>query len=386
MELNMEEEMLLLEIIRDFINNKETVTSNKSIDENKLYKLAKVHKVSNFLQKWADNNCISEEIKNKIQSDFNSQVIKDTNERIELEKVLDKFEENNIETVVVKGIIMKDIYPQNYMRQMCDMDILVHYEDYEKGSKILKDLDFSEYNDHKRHKKDHHLVFIKKPMFTLEMHRKLIPDERDGEEYFNNIWNSCIKYKNYNNVYKMNIEDAYIFCIVHMLKHFKTAGISIRDVLDVYVYNEKYRNEVNQSELSKKFEEIGIKEFEENIKKIAYKWFGNEEIFEFDDVEKYILGGARFSVSVQSAILNKGGKSKMIFRMFFPKYSKMKREYPFLKKIPVLLPIMWCIRIIDKVFLSDTSNKARLERLNLVRKTEINEVKVLGSIYKKVGI
>ena len=156
----MKEAKELLRIIKNFIENTNYMTS-ENIDEETLYHLAKMHKVSNFLIHWAEKNCQSEEIKNKIKQDFNHQIIKDTNENIELDHILNSFEEAGIETLVVKGITMKEVYPQNYMRKMCDIDIMVHPENLKKASNIMKCLGFDKFYDHEKHLVFIHLFLLK---------------------------------------------------------------------------------------------------------------------------------------------------------------------------------------------------------------------------------
>ena len=40
------------------------------------------------------------------------------------------FDEAGIEYILLKGIVLKDLYPSPYMSQMSDVDILIHEEDY----------------------------------------------------------------------------------------------------------------------------------------------------------------------------------------------------------------------------------------------------------------
>ena len=80
----MSEEKILLKIIKSFIENRECVVE-ETIDEERLYELAERHKVSNFLVSWAKKYCQSEKVKEKVLADYNTQIIKDTNENMELE-------------------------------------------------------------------------------------------------------------------------------------------------------------------------------------------------------------------------------------------------------------------------------------------------------------
>ena len=76
----MRETKALLEIIRSFLEQREAVLEG-TIDEPKLYQLAKKHRVSHFLMNWARKDCESGEIKSQIEEDFNYQILRDTNER-----------------------------------------------------------------------------------------------------------------------------------------------------------------------------------------------------------------------------------------------------------------------------------------------------------------
>lgn len=376
----MNEAKVLLKMIKSFIKDTAYVGSEK-VDEEKLYRLAKKHKVSNFLINWAQKDCQSEEIKNKIVCDFNHQIIKDTNETIELEKILNDFEEAGIEMLVVKGVTMKQVYPQDYMRQMCDIDLMIHDKDFKKASKIMKDLGFEEFYDHEKH-----LVFIKNSFILVEMHRKLIPGGDISHEYFNDIWSLCVPYKNYDKVYRMNLEDTYLFCIIHLIRHFKYAGIHIRDVLDVYLFWEKYKKDFRFERLNQKLEEFKAKEFEENIRKIAYQWFGDRAIDDFDEVEKFILKGWSMENHVHYAVGERKGKANYLFRLLFPEFKIMKEKYPVLKKVPVLLPATWGARWLKDIFSKETTVKDRMDKIKLIQEVKQEDVEEILDIYQKLGI
>ncbi len=376
----MEETKVLLKIIKNFMEDTKS-PQTKEIEEKKLYKIAKAHKVENFLKTWAETNCQSETIKKLVLASYHTQIIKDTNENIELEQILEQLEKANIETLVVKGITMKQVYPKDYMRQMCDIDILVHPKDFKKTSKILENLGFNKFFDYERH-----LVFEKKPFILVELHRRLFSGEEADAKYFNSIWHESIAYKNYHNIKRMDQEDTYLFCIMHILHHFQSTGIKIRDILDVYCIYEKYKNSFNFEKLNKKLEEFNIKSFEKNIKKIAYQWFGEEEILEFDEVEKFILKGETIENQINYKVGENQGKAKYLLQMFFPKLKQMQERYPILKKLPILLPIMWIIRIIKKAFSKSNTMKEKIEKIKLIQKAKQEDIKQIQEIYKKLGI
>lgn len=376
----MNEAKVLLEIIQCFIENRECIISQE-VDEEKLYQLAVKHKMSNFLLEWSKKYVNSDKIKQRILSDYNMQIIKDTNENVELEQILNEFEKADIKTLIVKGVIMKEVYPQSYIRQMCDIDIMIQEENFKKASKIMKALGYEEFYDHEKH-----LVFQKMPFIIVEMHRKLIPGADISHEYFNEIWPFCIPYQNYENIVRMALEDSYVFCIVHLIRHFKYAGIEIRDVLDVYLFYEKYKEVFKFDEINEKLKKFKAEKFEKNIRTIAYRWFGSEKIEDFDDVEKFILNGASIDNQIDYEVGQNHGKSKYTLRLIFPKSKIMKEKYPILKKAPILLPVTWIARIFKDIFSKETTIKERLKTMKLIQKAKQENVENIQEIYQKLGI
>lgn len=377
----MKEAKSLLEIMKCFLNEKECTIHN-DIDENKLYRLAKVNSVSNFLQSWAQEYCKTEELKKQIDNDYISQIVKDTNQNIEVEKILSTLEQNNIKTLVVKGVLMKDIYPQNYMRQMCDIDILVNDIDFKKATKIMQNIGFKKFHDEEKH-----LIFTKPPFIIVELHRKLIL-QKDivGYEYFNDIWPLCIPYKNYQNIYQLDLENAYVFCIVHLLVHFKFMGIKIKDILDVYLYNKHYQNILDYDKIDNIFKDLHISDFAENIKSIAYKWFGTDKIDDFNEVETFILNGSNLNNSVNYSLGKSTGKFNYLIELLFPEMKIMKEKYPILEKFPPLLPFMWITRIFKNITPNAIPLKQRFHTIKLIKEADTEEIEKVKNIYHKLGV
>lgn len=377
----MKEAKSLLEIVKCFLLEKDWAL-NCDIDEEKLYHLAKINKLSNFLENWAQKYCKSEKIKAQIEKDYNTQIVKDTNQNIEIENLLNTLEENKIKTLVVKGVLMKNLYPQNYMRQMCDIDILVEPNNFKKATRILRDMGFKKFYDFEKH-----LIFTKSPFIVVELHRRLVlKKDVIGYEYFNNVWPLCMNYKNYKNIYQLDIHNAYVFCILHLLIHFRFTGITVKDILDVYLYNETYKDTLNYDTLNKVFQDLGILDFAENIKNIAYKWFGTVQFDDSDEVENFIFKGKNLNNRVNYSIQENNGKLNFFIQLLFPKMEIMREKFPVLKQFPLLLPAMWITRIVKDVASRETSLKTRLDTLKLIKEADAEDVQNIKDIYNRLGI
>ena len=64
-------------------------------------------------------------------------------------------------------------------------------------------------------------------------------------------------------VYDFEAEDFYIYMMAHMAKHFYKRGCGIRNLVDIYVFLEKFGGEMNADYLQKQFAGLGLTAFGE---------------------------------------------------------------------------------------------------------------------------
>ena len=92
-----------------------------------------------------------------------------------LSTVLNKITEENIPLIVLKGLVVRDFYPQPDQRTMSDADILVHKDNVEKVKNLLIDMGYIFLEDHKA---SHHIALVHHKYPTVELHWNLF--KRDG--------------------------------------------------------------------------------------------------------------------------------------------------------------------------------------------------------------
>ena len=113
----------------------------------------------------------------------------------EVMKIQEAFEKHQISYMLLKGCIMKRLYPSPEMRIMNDADILVHKEQYEKIKQVMSAMGFCEGKE-----SDHELVWDS-DVLHVELHKHLIPSyNTDYWRYYHNSWGFCQKhiYDKYN--------------------------------------------------------------------------------------------------------------------------------------------------------------------------------------------
>ena len=184
----------------------------------------------------------------------------------ELQEMESRFEAAGIVNQPMKGARMKFIYPSPQMREMSDIDVLIGQEDRKKAGEVLSRMGYALSQDIK-----HHEIYVKKPFMVVEAHRAMYDRTVDENQYqYFSDFSRAVLREGCLYTYDFNREDFYVYLIAHMAKHFYTMGCGIRNLLDIYVYQEKYKGEMNlkyvKQELKKDFQ--GIEEDLEKLQQV----------------------------------------------------------------------------------------------------------------------
>lgn len=273
----------------------------------------------------------------------------------ELENIENAFNAKSIDYMLLKGARLKFIYPKTEMRPMSDIDILIKLDQYSEIKKIMEELGYKHEVD-----SDHELIW-KKDNIKLELHKRLIPSyNKDFYAYFGDGWKFASKEEN-STKYKMSKEDEFVFIFTHLCKHYRDSGIGLKHFIDIWVClreNQDLDFEYIERELNK----LKIYEFYKNVINTISTWFEGKN---GDEKTEYITNVAfnngeflRNDAEVLSAALKQSNSGKSIkqikrgkiFTSIFVPYKVMCNLYPFLIKLPFLLPFMWIFHIVRRLF------------------------------------
>ena len=333
----------------------------------------------------ADN--LPDDKKNEIRLRIQASVLRTLVQITELKKIVDSFEKAGIKNQPMKGSCMKFMYPSPEMREMSDIDILVDGERMEDAKKIMIDLGYSLAQSVK-----HHDIYYKNPFMVVEVHRSMYDKTVDGNQYdyFKSFEKAILK-DGQKYTYDFNREDFYIYMIAHMAKHFYIMGCGIRNLVDVYIYLEKYGKELDRSYLNKELKKCGIYDFAVNMENLAYIWLGEKKGDRFyDDLFQYMVdcgiygkdaNGIWHKFAEEKLEGKKITRGKLKKWYYFPPLFYMAEYYPWLERFPVLLPVAWCIRAFRGIFMKKGTQKR--EMLNVI---DGDKAKTYQNIYKHMKL
>lgn len=305
----------------------------------------------------------------------------DTRQTAEIQNLMEAFEFNGIYCIPLKGIVTKGFYPSSELRTMGDLDILYPMEQTDKLQKVMKSMGY--HSDGEAAKHDHY----SKDGMVVEMHKELLPVGSSAYGYFKSIWSRAVPMQGKTYCHEMTIEDHYLYTLYHLIEHFIRGGIGIRMVLDIHILSQ--REELDRKKVEKTLKELGVLEFEQNIRTLGEKWFSSQtsksassrlSAKKQDALTEYIVNGGIFGSqendNTNSALMYQS-KGRYLVHTIFPSYQVMRSVFPWLKN-PLMLPIAWAKRwwnVWTKRRNNVTSQFAKAEKLKKQGKQEVRKRK-----------
>jgi hypothetical protein len=150
----------------------------------------------------------------------------------------------------------------------------------------------------------------------------------------------------------MSNEDAYIYNIAHLHRHFTISGCGVRNILDLHLLGRIIPPET-RSYIETELKKLNLTQFEKDMTAIAAKWFEKNDTESFSETELYILSSGAYGTKQNLQTNEKQGKTKLgyLFLRLFPNLKWMQSFYAPLIKRPYLLPFYYVYRIIRAPFI-----------------------------------
>ena len=152
-------------------------------------------------------------------------------------EVVEFLQERGIQAVLLKGAVLKSVYPFSDLRTMGDIDILVPKEQLKLVQDCLTELGYSKKKSHN----EKHDVYEGEG-FQLEIHWSLVNASRqsDSETFEEALWSRLKPVELLGKKFlTLNDEDFLIHLVLHAAGHFKSSGFGIRQLCDLTLWIEQ---------------------------------------------------------------------------------------------------------------------------------------------------
>lgn len=259
-----------------------------------------------------------------------------------------------IDLLPLKGCCLKERYPDINDRQMGDLDILIHPEDAASVNRFLLQqgyrIDDAFY---------HHTTYIKPPYIVLEIHISLLPAGDEHSAYFETAWEKAVPSGDVPRLYTLKPEDEYLFYLVHLSKHLSDGGSGLRSILDNCIYSRCFPN-MDGAYLERELKTLGLWDLAQKVQALSRCWFETGQAIpeSLRPLAQTVCGAGTYgSLELRTQQRMEQLREKHpnpVARLwayciprFFRPLSVMKRQYPVLCKLPILLPVFWFVRILS---------------------------------------
>lgn len=339
-----------LRIVRAGVKNEKQVLP-EGFDTERLFDAAKMHHLIGIVYNGAVLCGIDKElpVMKKLFLGTLKEAAVHERQKHEFEQIKRKFNELGIDYMPIKGVLIKELYPEPSIRYMNDVDILIRDRDYGIIKKAISNFGYTY-----RCESSHEYIWTKAGVLILELHKSLVSSRNeDFYGYFGDGWDKAVKKGEYE--YGLNPEDEFIYTFCHFTKHYRYCGVGVKYIIDLFMYRKNKK--LDYEYIERELEKIGILEFYRNIQKVIECWFEDSNMDEKTEFisDFIIISGVygRHENEIASLVLQKktngydfgtSSKVKLFVMRAFPTLSVMKVHYKYLEKLGFLLPFAWVCR------------------------------------------
>lgn len=262
----------------------------------------------------------------------------------EIAAMREVLESNGIDYILLKGAVIRGLYPEGWMRTSSDIDILVRSESIDTADDLLVEkLGYKRYTEG-----THDRSFFSEGGVHVELHFSLLEDNRanNAAGVLKDVWSYAIRTENGEHEYRLSDGLFYFYHIAHLAKHMEHAGSGIRPFLDLWLIN---KNMPDHTSEKNELLHIGkLDRFASLCDELSAYWMeGKSASGDVGQLELFVINcGIYGSEENRIAIDRKkrGGTFGYVWRRLFMPYDILKQRHPALRKHKWLMPFFQIAR------------------------------------------
>ena len=265
----------------------------------------------------------------------------------ELKAICRVLTEEQIPHMLLKGSVIRDLYPKPYLRTSCDIDLLVKEEDLAKSAAALEaKLGYTA----SKEPAFHDLSMYSPSGVHLELHFNLLEHSMPMDSVLSRVWEFSLLREGY--TYVQEAAFLLFHTVAHMAYHFSHGGCGIKPFMDLKLLHDKadYDKEV----FSSLCRQAGLGEFYEQALRLCEVWFGAGTHTPLTlQMEAYLLRGGVYGSTENHVALERqraGGKLRYALKRIWMPREQMELRYPRMKKSVWLFPWYQLRRWVETVF------------------------------------
>ena len=351
----------------------------------RLYALSKAHDMAHIVaQGLSDLELLGEdEISQKFQKQQMLAVYRYQKLNYELEQICQTLEDAKIPFIPLKGSVIRQYYPEPWMRTSCDIDVLVHEEELDRAVALFKEKGYKS-----EPKSSHDVSLYSAGGIHIELHYETVEEGRavDANAILSKIWKNATPQSTGSVHMMLTDEMFYFYHIAHMAKHFENGGCGIRPFLDLWIL--EHRVEHDDTDRTTLLEQGGLLTFANVSRRLSAAWFDDAKHDEMtEQMQSYILFSGVYGTLDNRVAVQRNkqdGRVRYIISRIFVSYDSLKILYPILKKHKWLTPVMEIRRWFR--LLRKGRMKHSLQELNVNKTMSQEQIAGTADLLQKLGL
>lgn len=315
--------------------------------------------------------------------------------------VYDKLVAAGLKPLILKGLVCRSIYG-TYAdhRPSSDEDIYIKKEDFPLIKRILTEQGFQmeqlEVTDKVLSQAQEISFYNNSIDLYLEVHLNVMGNENFVRKKMNTFFETV--HESYMSVeidghiiYTLNPTDHYLYLFLHFFKHFTLSGIGIRQVIDMFMFDKSYHNQIDWKVVEDRIREVSAYKLYLDVRFIGRRYLGFPGDVDYDShcvqilLEDILEGGCfgnesrdfSLSANIAASAMNQHNKLRLL-RVAFPESRNLIKGYPVLFKHPYLLPFIWILRLTKFMLYKGGTDKELLTKSFKIGNKRVKLLKEYG--------
>lgn len=219
--------------------------SFSSLDGEKLYELALRQDVCAFLyptlKKYPEEIKLDQQTMDRWKSTSLFIITRQLSMMNGIKVIFDLFSSNDVPAISLKGLALKQVYPQPELRNMGDIDLLINEKDMQKSIELMSTLGYRPNSINLNDPEYMHIDMYRSGSFPVEIHRTLWHakhmKKNENLDWFNHIWeNKRVLTLEGIQFIALSLEDELINLVIHIARHLKHSDANLRQLCDITLF------------------------------------------------------------------------------------------------------------------------------------------------------
>jgi len=392
-----------LKIVNSFLHGNTYALPENFKEMPELYKLASDHHLAAAVYEQIRTDCVWQNPEWRLlginwKRSTVKQVMLQTQRTEGFLTLYKKLLEADIQPLIVKGLVCRNMYQKPDYRTSGDEDIVIKRELVQIADQIFQAEGFSAKDEGEDKFKEQTISYINSQNGVfIEVQPDLFNEEFATlnmlNKGFDDMFETCIAEKIQGiDIYTLEPTKHFLYLIYHAFKHFLAGGFGIRQVCDIFMMADRYDECIDWELVKTRLEEYSLDGFYKGLEQIAINHLGfktrkmDSETIDYVSLLLDLLDAGSFgytsaerkdSTSVTFMAVEKSKKSgkEEGDNFLFPNMEYMKKSVPWLEKYPWLLPVGYIVRIVRYLRRSTSKNdneknsiQIGTERVELMKK------------------